>query len=132
MAHYVYPAAANTAQPAQAYPAVQTAFVAATPQAAAYATAPRAGQAYDAYQTQHTAPQYAYARTQVAVTVSFISGPSCSKLSTWLVNKTLKFQTLISQICQYFLLKKCEKLLHCKSFSHFFQQKISVYLVIKS
>lgn len=68
MAHYVYPAAANTAQPAQAYPAVQTAFVAATPQAAAYATAPRAGQAYDAYQTQHTTPQYAYARTQVAVT----------------------------------------------------------------
>ena len=70
MAHYVYPAAANTAQPAQAYPAVQTAFVAATPQAAAYATAPRAGQAYDAYQTQHTTPQYAYARTQVAVTVN--------------------------------------------------------------
>ena len=73
MAHYVYPAAAaNTAQPAQGYQAVQTAFVAATPQAAAYATAPRAGQAYDAYQTQHTAtPQYAYARTQVAVTVSY-------------------------------------------------------------
>ncbi|XP_045216764.1 zinc finger RNA-binding protein-like [Mercenaria mercenaria] len=68
MAHYVYPAA-NAAQPAPAYPAaVQTAFVAATPQAAAYATAPRAGQAYDAYQTQHTTPQYAYARTQVAVT----------------------------------------------------------------
>ncbi|KAL4228150.1 hypothetical protein ACF0H5_013583 [Mactra antiquata] len=67
MAHYVYPAA--NAQPAPAYPAaVQTAFVAATPQAAAYATAPRAGQAYDAYQTQHTTPQYAYARTQVAVT----------------------------------------------------------------
>lgn len=70
MAHYVYPAAAaNTAQPAQGYQAVQTAFVAATPQAAAYAAAPRPGQAYDAYQTQHTAtPQYAYARTQVAVT----------------------------------------------------------------
>ena len=33
---------------------------------------------------------------------------------------------------QYFLLRKCEKLLHCKSFSHFFQQKISVYLVINS
>ena len=70
MAHYVYPAA-NAAPSAPAYPAaVQTAFVAATPQAAAYATAPRAGQAYDAYQTQHTTPQYAYARTQVAVTVS--------------------------------------------------------------
>ena len=49
---------------------------------------------------------------------------------------------LISQICQYFLLKKCEKLLQCKSFSHFFSKafavqkllsffsaKISVYLV---
>ena len=53
-------------------------------------------------------------------------GAGCSKLTTSLVNASLKFQTLISQICQYFLLKKCEKLLHCKSFSHFFQQKISV------
>lgn len=73
MAHYVYPAANAAVQPAPAYPAaVQTAFVAATPQAAAYATAPRAGQAYDAYQTQHTTPQYAYARAQVAVTVSML------------------------------------------------------------
>ena len=59
------------------------------------------------------------------------SGPSCSKLTTSLVNVSLKFQTLISQIHQYFLLKKCEKLLQCKSFSHVFQQKNSVYLVIK-
>ena len=50
-------------------------------------------------------------------------GPGCSKLTTSLVNVSLKFQTLISQICQYFLLKKCEKLLHCKSFSHFFNKK---------
>ena len=85
MAHYVYPAA-NAPQAAPAYPAVQTAFVAATPQAAAYATAPRAGHSYEPYQAQHTAPQYAYARTQVAVTVrqivdnsylSFKSGNSC-------------------------------------------------------
>ena len=40
------------------------------------------------------------------------SGPGCSKLTK-----------LISQICQYFLLEKCEKLLHCKSFSHFFNKK---------
>ena len=53
-------------------------------------------------------------------------GPSCSKLTTLLVNDSLKFQTLISQICQYFLLKQCEKLLQLLSF---FQQKISVYLV---
>ena len=52
-------------------------------------------------------------------------GPGCSKLTTSLVNQTLKFQTLISQMCQYFLLKKREKLLS------FFQQKMSVYLVIK-
>ena len=31
------------------------------------------------------------------------AGPGCSKLTTSLVNKTLKFQTLLSQICQYFL-----------------------------
>ena len=49
-------------------------------------------------------------------------GPGCSKLTTSLVNVSLKFQTLISQICQYFLLKKCEKLLQCKSFSHFFKK----------
>ena len=38
-------------------------------------------------------------------------GLSCSKLTISLVNVSLKFQTLISQICgcQYFLLKKCEK-----------------------
>ena len=50
-------------------------------------------------------------------------GPGCSKLTTSLVNETLKFQMLISQICQYFLLKKCDKLLQCKSFSHFFNKK---------
>ena len=56
-------------------------------------------------------------------------GPGCSKLTTSLVNETLKFQMLISQICQYFLLKKCEKLLHCKSFSHFFNKKFqSIWL----
>ena len=52
----------------------------------------------------------------------YSSGPGCSKLTTSLVNDSLKFQTLISQICQYFLLQKL--LL-------FFQQKISVYLIIK-
>ena len=51
------------------------------------------------------------------------SGPGCSKLMTSLVNVLLKFQTLISQICQYFWLKKCVKLLHCKSSSHFFKKK---------
>ena len=61
------------------------------------------------------------------------TGPSCSKLTTSLVNVSLKIQMLISQIWQYFLLKKCEKLLHCKSFSHFFNKNISVfgYKVVK-
>ena len=40
-----------------------------------------------------------------------------------LVNVSVKFQMLISEIFQYFLLKKCEKLLQCKSFSHFFNKK---------
>ena len=34
------------------------------------------------------------------------TGPGCSKLTTSLVNVSLKFQTLISEKCQYFLLKK--------------------------
>ena len=42
-------------------------------------------------------------------------GPGCSKLKTLLVNVLLKFQTLISQICQYFLLKKCEKFCSAKA-----------------
>ena len=50
-------------------------------------------------------------------------GPGCSKLTPSLVNVSLKFQALISEIRQYFLLKKCEKLLHCKSFSRFFNKK---------
>ena len=57
-------------------------------------------------------------------------GPVVQNLTTSLVNVSLKFQTLISEIRQYFLLKKCEKLLQCKSFSHF-STKISMYLVIK-
>ena len=63
---------------------------------------------------------------------TYTTGPGCSKLTTSLVNISLNFQKLISQICQYFMLKKCEKLLQCKSFSHFFNKKISVFLVIKS
>uniref|UniRef100_A0A0L8HKD9 DZF domain-containing protein n=1 Tax=Octopus bimaculoides TaxID=37653 RepID=A0A0L8HKD9_OCTBM len=67
MAQFIYPL--PNAQTAAAYPAAQTAYVAA-PQAAYATAAPRAGQsAYDSYQTAHAAPQYAYTtRTQVAVT----------------------------------------------------------------
>ena len=61
------------------------------------------------------------------------SGPGCSKLTTSLVNVSLKFQMLISEICQYFLLKKCEKLLQCKCFPNFFNKNFSVfgYKVVK-
>ena len=61
-------------------------------------------------------------------------GPGCSKLTTSLVNVSLKFQTLISEIRHYYLLKKCEKLLQCKSFSHFFPEKnfsVFGYKVVK-
>ena len=37
-----------------------------------------------------------------------ISGPSCSKLTMSLVNDSLKFRSSDTQICQNFLLKKCE------------------------
>ena len=50
-------------------------------------------------------------------------GPGCSKLITSLVNVSLKYETLISQILQHFLSKKMEKLLQCKSFSNFFDKK---------
>ena len=59
------------------------------------------------------------------------SGPGCSKLTTSLVNETLKFQTFISQICLYFLLKKKGVAFAVQKLLSFFQQKISVYLVIK-
>ena len=68
-------------------------------------------------------------------------GPGCSKLTTSLVNVSLKFQTLISEICQYFLLKnvrsfcspiffveKNVRSLCTAKASHIFSTKISVYL----
>ena len=61
-------------------------------------------------------------------TVSFKSpGPGCSKLTTSLVNVSLKFQVLIPGISNMpiFFCFALQKL-----FS-FFQQKISVYFVIK-
>ena len=54
--------------------------------------------------------------------------PSCSKLTTSLVKDSLKFTLSDTQICWKFLLKKCE----CKSYSHFFQQKISEYCILNS
>ena len=62
--------------------------------------------------------------------VKYKSGPGCSKLTTSLVNILLKFQMLISEIHQNFLLNNCEeKLLQCKSFSHIFNQKYQSILL---
>ena len=55
---------------------------------------------------------------------NYSSGPGRSKLTMSLVNVSLKFQTLICQIRQYFLLKKCEKLLS------FFHQKYQSILLL--
>ena len=60
------------------------------------------------------------------------SGPGCSKLTTSLVNETLKFQTLISQICQYFFVEKMRDAFAVQKLLSFFQHKISVFWVIKS
>ena len=80
MAHFVYPTGAPMAQSAptpQAYN--QNAYVAAAPQATAYAAAAtplRPGQTYEGYgaaaaaSAVHPSTQYAYSRAQVAVTVS--------------------------------------------------------------
>ena len=48
-----------------------------------------------------------------------------------IVNVSLKFQMLKYLKYANIFVETCVKLLHCKSFS-FFQQKISVYMVIKS
>ena len=58
-------------------------------------------------------------------------GPGCSKLTTSLVNVSLKFQTLISQTCQYICRKNLRSFCSAKAF-FIFSAKISVYLVIKS
>ena len=59
------------------------------------------------------------------------AGPGCSKLTTSLVNVSLNFQKLISQICQYFFVEKMWEAFAVQKLLSFFQQKISVYLVIK-
>ena len=58
-------------------------------------------------------------------------GPGCSKLTTSLVNDSLKFQTLIAQICQYFCRKNVRSFCIAKA-SLILSTKISVCLVIKS
>ena len=56
-----------------------------------------------------------------------IPGPGCSKLTTSLVNDSLKFQTLISQICQYFLLKNERSFCSAKASLIFSTKNFSVF-----
>ena len=56
-----------------------------------------------------------------ALLFGYLSWLGCSKLTTLLVN-VLLIQTLISEICQFFFFKKCEKL-----FSFFSIKNISVF-----
>ena len=56
----------------------------------------------------------------------------CSKLTTSLVNFSLKFQMLIFQICQSVLLKKMRRSFCTAKASLIFSTKISVYNVVKS
>ena len=55
-----------------------------------------------------------------------------SKLTTSLVNVSLKFQMLISDICQYFFVEKMLEAFALQKLHSFFSTKIPVYLVIKS
>ena len=57
-------------------------------------------------------------------------GPSCSKLTTSLVNDSLKFTPSDTKICWNFLLKK--NVSSCKSYSHFFSAKNIRILCIES
>ena len=61
------------------------------------------------------------------------SGPNCSKLTTSLVNVMLKFQMLVSEICQYFLLKNVRSFCSAKASLIFSTKNISVfhYKVVK-
>ena len=54
--------------------------------------------------------------TQLAIK-SYRPGPGCLKRTMSLVNVSLKIQTLVSQICQYFSLKKVRRF--CKNISVF-------------
>ena len=63
-----------------------------------------------------------------------ISGPGCSKLTTSLVNVSLRFQTLNVKYLKYanIFFEKMGEAFAVQKLLSFFQQKMSVYLVKKS
>ena len=79
--------------------------------------------------TRITHRYQSYLRIAGEAYTAWPSGPSCSKLTTSLVNVSLIFQTLILQIHCYFFffVEKCENPLHCKEFLHFFNKNNSVF-----
>ena len=91
-------------------------------------------QRHELYWYYSTLPQKMLFHTEMIHFRRSLEGPGCSKLTTLLVNVSLKFQMLISNryADQYVLLKKCEKLLHCiAKASLIFSTKISVCLEIR-
>ena len=49
----------------------------------------------------------------------YLPGAGCSKLTMSLVSISLNFKRKYYKYIDFFLLKKCENLLHCKRFSQF-------------
>ena len=58
------------------------------------------------------------------------SGPSCSKLTTSLVNNSLKFTSSDTQICWNFFAEKMWVAFAVQKLLTFFQQKISEYCIL--
>ena len=78
-------------------------------------------------------PPFDSDRTQSSVVFALFNhflrpGAGCSKLTMSLVNETLKFQALISEICQYFLLKNVKSFGNAKAFLVFSTKNISVFI----
>ena len=59
---------------------------------------------------------------------AYPSGPGCSKLTTSLVNVSLKVRKLISEICQYFCRKNVRSLCSAKDSLIFSTKNISVFV----
>ena len=68
---------------------------------------------------------------QTGILSTETSGPGSSKLTMSLVNISLKFQSVISNIHQFFVEKSVRSFCSAKA-SLIFSTKISVYLIIKS
>ena len=80
----------------------------------------------------HCLPRIAYAEMYVTGLIFLVnllqSGLSCSKLTgltKLLAEDMLSLTVFIKSIAVIFLLNNCEKILHCKSYSHHFDKKLA-------